>query len=174
MKFIIKTFVNQVNHLFSGSKNINIKFFKMLMVLLITVCFSFSKSYCQKVANLVKGNLIILNAPQQDVEPEANLASHKQFDVEVYRIQFSPPYINGIKQAYSIRYFIINHNNSLDYRKAWITKDDNYDKAKYQWTDENTVAVKIFNSKTAIADTVELFYFEGGSGIRDKRKINFQ
>jgi hypothetical protein len=122
----------------------------------------------------VKGEIVILYAPQDADEPNPNLNLHKQYDVEIIRILNNKPILGGSNKVYSIRYFINDQNNSLDYRKAWIGSNDNFDKAMFQWTNDSTVAVRMFNSITAIADTVELFSFKGGSGIKNKRKIKFQ
>jgi hypothetical protein len=146
----------------------------VIIVMLGSICFVPSKCYGQMALKTVKGEVLIQNAPKGSEEPIPNLAVHKQFDVEILRMISDEPIMGGSKQIYSIRYFIIDYNDSLNYRKAWICTDENFDKAMYQWTNDSTVAVRMYNSINAKADTVELFFTRRGSGMKDKRKINFQ
>jgi hypothetical protein len=117
-----------------------------------------------------KGDVEILHTPNND-EPEANLTSHKHYDVEAFRLLFDEPFMGKGKQVYSIRYYMIARNDSLDYRKAWIGTDENYDKLTYNWLNDSTVTVRLYDSITSKGDTFQLFSTNGGSGIRTKEDI---
>ena len=66
---------------------------------------------------------------------------------------------------------MIVKNDSLDNRKAWIGTYENYDKLAYNWLNDSTVNIRLYNSITAMSDTVQLFSINGSSGIRTKEDI---
>jgi len=168
MKPTVKTFIHQKGRLFSKTNVFGVKLIMAIILIVSSLSIPFTNCYGQKVVKASKGDVDIVSPPQDKMEPEPRLGDHKQFDVEIFRLTFDEPFMGKGKQVYSIRYYLMGRNDSLTYSKAWIGTDDNYDKAAYQWANDSTVDVIMFNSITAIADTVELYSSNGSSGIITK------
>jgi hypothetical protein len=99
-------------------------------------------------------------------EPEISTFGHKNFDVEVFKMILSPPDSTLGSQIYSVQYYF-NLKDTLIGRKAWLLREDDFDKTSYNWLNDSAVAITLFNSNTkAKSDTLKLFGFDRGSGIR--------
>jgi hypothetical protein len=104
------------------------------------------------------GEIIIKDARKKG-EPGANLAAHKPYDVEVYRILF-------MGEGYRIRYYHIE-NNALTSHEAMYIATDVFDKASYKWTSDTSVAIKLFNSKSKREKKFTVFGYGSTSGMSD-------
>jgi hypothetical protein len=91
-------------------------------------------------------------------EPEANIASHKHNDVEVFRIIF-------MGECYKVRYYQ-NENGSLNHHEAYFMINENFDKASYRRLSDTSLAVRLFNSATEKEKKFELFGNGSTSGMR--------
>lgn len=143
------------------------------MIIITCICLTLSKGFSQEPSKVLKGELIIQNS--QNGEPEVILSAHQQYDVEVFKFPFEEPSnkSDSIENVYSIRYYITNHMDSLNYAKAWFITKDIYDMAKYIWVNDSTVAVRIYNTTTAKADTLQVFKSNNSSGISTHTIIDF-
>ena len=119
---------------------------------------------CKNSDLAMKGEVSIIES-KTEVEPEINLASHKNRDVEVYRMSFKDStglFGSGI---YSVRYFQ-KENDTLRSHKAWFSTGENFDKAEYNWVNDTTVSVRLYNSQSKNEKKFTLFGFGGSSGLK--------
>jgi hypothetical protein len=74
-------------------------------------------------------------------EPKVvNLASHKDKNVEVFRI-------NGKDSYHTVMYRLENGN--LKAYESGVTSNNNYDKATYKWINDSTLSYKLINSSNS-------------------------
>lgn len=118
-----------------------------------------------KNSDLSKHGEVSIIESKTEQEPETNIASHKNRDVEVYRISFKDTtglFGSGI---YSVRYFQ-KENDTLRSHKAWISTGENYDKAAYNWVNDTTVSVRLYNYQSKKEKKFTLFGFGRSSGMK--------
>jgi hypothetical protein len=118
-----------------------------------------------KNSDLTKEGEVSIIESKTEQEPEVNLASHKNGDVEVYRISFKDT--TGIfgSGIYSVRYFH-KENDTLRYHKAWFSTGENFDQATYNWLNDTTVTVRLYNSQSKNEKKYTLFGYGRSSGIK--------
>ena len=89
---------------------------------------------CTQSSSFPKGEVNILNK-----EPDTTLASHKQYDIEVYKSFF----IYG--DGYFIKHYHKEKGILLGYTGI-IGDSTEFDKAAYHWINDTSVSVKLYNS----------------------------
>lgn len=142
------------------------KFFnKIYKMLSIKVCIvlnyliiSISQNSCNFSGSERKGDVIILDVRNNN-EPEVNLASHKKYDVEVYRSMI-------MGSGYNVRYYQ-NENDSLRSHKASYMTDVNFDKAAYHWLSDTCVLIRLYNTVTKKEKLFKVFGHGANSGMSD-------
>ena len=100
-------------------------------------------------------SLIIVQDYRNQEQPVIELESHKPGDVEIHRILLW-------EEGYEIIYFHDNSGKIQDYH-AYYFDTINFNQGLYNWKNDTTVTVKLFNSETKHEYTLELF---GSSGMR--------
>jgi len=118
-----------------------------------------------KNSDLSKQGEVSIIESKTEQEPEINLDLHKNRDVEVYRISFKDTTGLFGSGVYSIRYFQ-KENDTLRSHKAWFSTGENFDKAAYNWVNDTTVSVRLYNSQSKKEKKFTLYGFGGSSGIK--------
>ena len=97
-----------------------------------------------------EGLIIVKDYPANNGEPEIDLESKKSGDVEIYRVNYF------IGEGYEIIYY---HDISGKIRDYHFYQVDtiNYNQGFYNWKNDTTVTVKLYNSETKQEFNVELF-----------------
>ena len=150
----------------STKKSMIFKSFIRLLLIGFTVLSLTALPSACKNSDLSKNGEVSIIESKTEEEPETNLASHKNGDVEVYRISFKDTtglFGSGI---YSIRYFQ-KENDTLRSHKAWISTGENFDKAAFNWVNDTTVSVRLYNYQSKKEKKVTLFGFGRTSGMRE-------
>jgi len=101
--------------------------------------------------------VIIIPDSRNSKEPEANLTSHKPYEVEVYRTSF-------MGNAYSVRYYQME-NDSLKSHSAIYCSKDHFDKAGYVWLSDTSVSIRLYNTVSKKEATFKLFGYGPMSGM---------
>src|SRR5436190_4973559 len=115
-------------------KKLHLKIFIGIATLIIC----FFQFACNHSSSLPKGEVIILDT-RNSKEPDENLATHKQYDVEVYRTFFPTD------NAYSVRYYQ-KENDTLKSHSATYGAEDDFDKASYSWLNDTSVSIKLYSA----------------------------
>jgi hypothetical protein len=122
---------------------------------------------CCNQTSTQEGLIIVQDYPANQGEPEIDLESHKTGDVEIYRV-------NYFEEGYEIIYY---HDISGKIRDYHFYRVDtiNYSQGFYNWKNDTTVTVKLYNSETKQEFNVELFptrdrNVSGGVRLIDKLK----
>lgn len=103
---------------------------------------------CNKVSSQ-EGLIIVQDYPANQGEPEIDLELHKTGDVEIYRV-------NYLEEGYEIIYYHDISGKILDYH-FYRVDTINYNQGFYNWKNDTTVIVKLYNSETKQGFNVELF-----------------
>jgi hypothetical protein len=96
-----------------------------------------------------EGIIIVQDLPADRWEPEIDIESHEPGNVEIYRG-------NPGEQVYVIVYY---HDISGKLRDYYFYQFDsvNYNQGYYNWKDDTTVTVRLYNSETKQEFNVELY-----------------
>ncbi len=105
-----------------------------------------------------KGEVNILDV-RNSQEPEVNLAFHKPYDVEVYRIIF-------MGECYKVRYYQ-KENDALASHEATYCITEDFDKAAYKWLTDTSVSVRLYNSITNKEKKFEVYGKGSTSGMSE-------
>lgn len=120
---------------------IPIRLSSLLFVLLIAIV-----SCDQPVTKA--GRIQITDCRADHLEPPIDLASHKPGDVEIYRV-------NYFDEGYEIIYYHDISGKLRDYHFYQIDSNT-YDQGNYNWKNDSTLVIRIYNSETKQACNVEL------------------
>lgn len=95
-----------------------------------------------------EGVITVQDYPPILWEPEIDLESHKTGDVEIYRVKI-------MEEGYFIIYYHDYSGKILNYHFSF-SDSTNYDQGFYNWKNDTTVKVKLFNSGNKNERSVEL------------------
>jgi len=96
-----------------------------------------------------QGLITVQGVPPNQWEPEIDLESHKTGDVEIYRVIWW-------EKGYTIVFYHDISGNLRSYHYYYYDTT-NFDQGFYDWKNDTTVTVKIYNSETKQEYNVELF-----------------
>jgi hypothetical protein len=115
----------------------------LLPLVLLIVIFSCNQTSTKE------GLITVKDYPANQGEPEIDLESHESGDIEIYRV-------NYFEEGYEIIYY---HDISGKIRDYHFYQVDtiNYNQGYYNWKNDTTVSVKLYNSETKQKFNVELF-----------------
>ena len=136
-------------HAFLERRKISFVIGSLLMIILSSGCKSSSVNQ--------PGELVIVDV-RNSGEPNADNASHKDGDVEVYRISF-------MADGYKARFYRLENNRLQSHEGSYMT-DDVFDKATYSWTSDTAVAIRLYNAATNKEKKFELYGSGSTSGLR--------
>ena len=117
---------------------VNNKVYVKAFIGIITLIICFLQFSCNHSLHLPKGEVIVLDT-RNSKEPDENLTSHKQYDVEVYR-SFYP-----IENGYSVRYYQ-KENKILKSHMATYGAKDDFDRASYSWVNDTSVLIRLYST----------------------------
>ena len=106
----------------------------------------------------VQKSLITVQDYRNQQQPKIDLESHKTGDVEIRRVILS-------EEGYEIIYYHDNSGKIQDYHAFYIDTI-NYNQGSYNWKNDTTVTVKLFNSETKQEWNVEFFISGDSSYMR--------
>jgi len=121
-----------------------------LLLLLMVVILSCDQSTNQDCL------IIIQDYPANQWEPEIDLESHKTGDVEIYRVSVW-------EEGYLI-IFYHDYSGKVQNYHSYYYDTINYTQASYNWENDTTGTVKLFNPETKKEWSVELG-MRGGSSF---------
>jgi hypothetical protein len=124
----------------------------LLLFALMTLILSCNHTSSQE------GIITMKDYPANHGETEIDLESHSSGDVEIYRV-------NYYREGYEIIYYHDISGKLRDYH-FYQVDTTNYNQGYYNWENDSTVLVKLYNSETLQEFKVELFPTadENGSG----------
>ena len=101
----------------------------------------------------------VINIPdtRKSKEPQGKLASHKPYDVEVYRTNF-------FGNAYNVTYYQLENDSLKSHSAIWGSKY-NFDKAEYRWLSDTSVSIRLYNTVSKKEETFKLFGYGASSGM---------
>ena len=141
-------------HFNKTRKMLSVKVLIILTCLLICV----SQNSCNHSAAVRKGVVSILDTRNSE-ESEENLASHKQFDVAVYRILF-------MGNGYTVRYFQKENNTLRDHSATYMTEDV-FNKAVYSWLTDTSISIRLYNTASKKEKVLKVYGYGPRSSISD-------
>ena len=93
-----------------------------------------------------------------------DLAGHKAFDIAVSSMALSDS-----ETSYTLTYYHLEKDSVKRHGAMFGSSyKEKYDKAGYQWLDDTTVSIRLFNSKTGKAETFKAY----GNGARNGMKTD--
>jgi hypothetical protein len=107
--------------------------------------------------SLPKGELTI-NNDTRSLLSDADLASHKPFDVEIYKTMIP------MGPAYGVTFYQ-NENGKLNHHSAYWGEEGEFDKAAYKWLNDTTVSVRLYNSSSQKEVKFKVFGFGSRNGM---------
>jgi hypothetical protein len=116
-----------------NSFTLSAKTFYLVVFVSTFLCFGCKSS-------LPKGD-ISLNIDTRSLVTDADLASHKPYDVEIYKT------VIPLGPAYGVTLYR-NENGKLTHHSAYWGQEEEYDKAAYSWVNDSTVSVRLYHSKS--------------------------
>lgn len=108
--------------------------------------------------SLPKGELSIAS-DNKPFKPDADLASHKPFDVEVNKTLLP---MGG--PGYSVSFYQ-NENGKLTNHYGFWGQEEEFDKAQYAWLNDSTVSIRLYNSKSQKEVKFKVFGYGSTNGI---------
>jgi hypothetical protein len=136
------------------------------LLVLTTLIVSFFYFSC-KVSLGKKTRDIKITDVRTSKEPEMNLASHKDGDVEVYRSIFME------EEGYKVRYYQ-KDNGSLVSRAAFVMLKEDFDKAAFRWLTDTSVSIRLYNSVTNRDKKFEMYGRGSTSGFKKSGKDSYR
>lgn len=112
-------------------------------------------------SSVQEGIITVQDYPGNQGEPEIDLESHKTGDVEIHRV-------NYWQEGYEIIYYYDISGKIRDYHFLKVDSI-NYNQGFYNWKNDTTLTVKLYNSETKQEWNVELFPTRGrdvSGGVR--------
>jgi hypothetical protein len=106
------------------------------------------------------GDINVIDARKTN-EPKEDLLAHKQYDVEVYRINF-------MGEMYKVRYYR-KENNKIVSHAAMYGINEDFNKAAYKWLTDSSVSIRLYNTVTNKEKKIEVFGKGSTSGIIDDK-----
>ena len=113
---------------------------------------------CCNQSSVQEGLITVQDYPPNLYEPEIDLESHKTGDVEIHRVQIP-------EEGYLIIFYHDYSGKILNYH-SYKFDTTNFDQGFYNWKNDTTVTVKLFNSETKKEWSVELGMRGGSSFMR--------
>ena len=113
---------------------------------------------CCNQSSVQKGLITVQDYPPNQWEPEIDLESHKTGDVEIHRVSIW-------EEGYIIIFYHDYSGELLNYH-SYYYDTTYYDQGFYNWTNDTTVTVKIFNSESKKEWSVELGIRGGSASTR--------
>ncbi len=114
-------------------KLIHIKYWDFILGLI----FCLLQVGCDTSASKLHG---VLDIPdfRNSKDPEIDLASHKPYEVIVFRTYF-------MGDTYRVRYYQ-NEKDSLYCNGVILSAEEDYNKLEYQWENDTTVSLRLFST----------------------------
>ena len=113
---------------------------------------------CCNQSSVQEGLIIVQGVPPNQWEPEIDLESHKTGDVEIHRVLIP-------EEGYII-IFYHDYSGKIQNYHSYYFDTTNYNQGFYNWNNDTTVTVKLFNSETKKEWSVELGMRGGSSFMR--------
>ena len=108
--------------------------------------------------NTNQEKLLVIKDYRNQVAPEINLEEHKSGDVDIYRTTF-------IDEGYNVIFYSDFTGELLSHNAFYGTEED-YDQAKFQWKNDTTVIIALFNSINDMEISFEVFGKGSTTGMK--------
>ena len=95
-----------------------------------------------------EGFITVMDYPSDRYQPEINLDEHKSGDVEIHRV--------GIPEEGYLIIFYHDYSGKIENYQSYKFDTINYNQGFYNWQNDTTFTLKLFNSETEIEWSVEL------------------
>jgi len=101
---------------------------------------------------------LLIQDYRNQAAPEINLEEHKSGDVDIYRTTF-------IDEGYNVIFYSDFTGELLSHNAFYGTEED-YDQAKFQWKNDTTVIIALFNSINDMEISFEVFGKGSTTGMK--------
>lgn len=154
--FVYSTSTERKSRIAKGLFEVIMLHWQICLVITVLI-FPLAQYACKNPVNKKKGEVNIIDL-RRTQEPNVNLASHKPRDIEVYRISFLD------SSCYSVIYYQ-KENDSIKSHKAYYAINEDFDKVFYNWINDTTLSVKLFNTRSKNEKAFKVFGNGRSSGI---------